>query len=283
MGKQRLKRVQAGRLVREVLWSAVYPGDTPKARAEKAKCSSAARQAINDRCSWEKLKMVLAANFDSTDLVVTLTYDEDHLPSNVLDARKRLKKFIGDLRERRRRRGQGLRYVYCTESLHGDGRIHHHMVLNGTGQDYELIRSLWTFGEDLNFSRLETWGYEELAKYLTKEPREYGRNFVGERSWVGSRGLAKPEVSPAEWVNADVRLEPPINAHVLRTQSFRNEWGSFAYLEYLLPRPPAARRTRPKRRKFQTDASFSGSEQCIFFEEVKAKDAKSLEHRDKTW
>ena len=266
MGKQRLKRIQAGRLVREVLWSAAYPSDTPKARAEKAKCSSAARQAINDRYSWEKLKMVLAANFSYSDIVATLTYDEDHLPPNILEARKHLKKFLANLREHRRRRGQDLLYVYNIETLHGDGRIHHHLVLNGTGQDYELIRSLWTFGTDLEFSRVETWGYEELAKYLTKEPREYGRNCVGERAWVGSRGLAKPEVSPTEWVNADVRLEAPVNAHVLRTNSFRNEWGSFSYLEYLLPHPPRPRRARPRQGKFQTVSSFSGLEQCILTE-----------------
>lgn len=263
MGKQRFKRIQAGRLVREVLWSAAYPSDTPKARAEKARCSSAARQAINDRCSWEKLKMVLAANFGYNDLVITLTYDDSHLPPNVMEARKRLKRFFGDLRAHRRSRGQELAYVYNIETLHGDGRIHHHLVLNGTGQDYELIRSLWVYGTDLEFSRIETWGYEELAKYLTKEPREYGRNCVGDRSWVGSRGLRKPDVQPTEWVNADMRLEPPVNAHVLRTQSLRNEWGSFSYLEYLLPLPPKPRRTRPRGGKFQTALSFSGLEQCI--------------------
>lgn len=266
MGKQRLKKIQAGRLVREVLWSAAYPSDPPRARAEKAKCSSAARQAINDRYSWEKLKMVLAANFSYTDIVATLTYDDEHLPPNIEAARKCLKKFLADLRSHRRCHGCELLYVYCIETLHGDGRIHHHIVLNGTGQDYELLRSLWIYGSDLEFSQVETWGYEELAKYLTKEPREYGRNCVGERAWVGSRGLAKPEVSPTEWVNADVRLEPPLNAHVLRSNSFRNEWGSFSYLEYLLPLPPRPRRYRPRKGKFQTVLSSSGSEQCILTE-----------------
>ena len=266
MGKQRLKRIQAGRLVRQVLWSASFPNDTPKARAEKAKCSSAARQAINDRYSWEKLKMVLAANFGYNDIVATLTYDDAHLPPNTTEARKRLKRFLASLREHRRYRGQDLAYVYNIETLHGDGRIHHHIVLNGTGQDYELLRSLWVYGTDLEFSRIETWGYEELAKYLTKEPREYGRSCVGERTWVGSRGLKRPEVQPTEWVSADVRLEPPVNAHVLRSQSFRNEWGSFSYLEYLLPLRPKPRRARPRRGKFQTDLSFSGLEQCIITE-----------------
>lgn len=263
MGKQRLKRIQGGRLVRQALWSAAYPSDSDKARAEKQRCTTMARQALNDRCSWEKLKMLLASNFDYNDLVVTLTYDDGHLPPNTVEARKIIKKFLGQLRAHRRCRGEEFRYIYVTESVHGDGRIHHHLVVNGTGQDYELLRSLWIWGQNLEFSRVETWGYEELAKYLTKEPREYGRTYVGERMWAGSRNLRRPEVSPTEWVSENVRLEPPVNAHVLRSESFRNEWGSFSYLEYLLPLPPKQRRARPPKRKFQTASSFPGLEQGI--------------------
>lgn len=263
MGKQRLKRIQGGRLVRQALWTAPFPSDSDKARAEKTRCTTMARQALNDKCSWEKLKMILAENFDYRDLVVTLTYDSEHLPPNVLEARKIIKKFLGQLRSHRRCRGEELRYVYVNETVHGDGRIHHHLVVNGTGQDYELLRSLWIWGKNLEFSQIETWGYEELAKYLTKEPREYGRTFVGERMWAASRNLRRPQVQPTEWVSEDVRLEPPVNAHVLKAESFRNEWGSFSYLEYLLPLPPKQQRRRPPRRKFQTASSFSGLEHGI--------------------
>lgn len=252
MAKQRYKKIEAGRLVREVLWSASFPSDSSKAKAEKAKCSTAARQATNDRYSWQKLKQVLAANFTYTDLVVTLTYDDDHLPRNVVAARKCLKQFLAALRSHRRARDQEVKYVYCIETVHGDGRIHHHMVLNGTGTDYDLIRSLWVYGTDLEFSAVDAWGFEELAKYLTKEPREYGRNCVGERTWVGSRNLVPPTVHPTEWVPANVRLSPPPNAYVLHTSAFTNEWGSFAYIEYMMPEPPKQQRVRPKTRKFQT-------------------------------
>lgn len=263
MPKQRLKRIQGGRLVKQALWSAAFPSDTPRARAEKARCTTMARQALNDKAAWEKLKMILATNFNYQDLMLTLTYDNDHLPPNIIAARKLLKKFLTQLRECRRCRGDELRYVYVTENVHGDGRIHHHLVINGTGKDYDIIRSLWICGTDLEFSRVESWGYEELAKYLTKEPRKYGRNCVGERMWTPSRNLKKPEIHPTEWVSEDVRLEPPVNAHVLKSHSFKNEWGSFAYLEYLLPLPPKQQRTRPRRSKVQTVLSFSGLEHCI--------------------
>lgn len=247
MAKQRLKTIRAGRLVRVGLWSASFPSDSPKARAEKQKFSSEARQRLNDRTSWEKLKMMLAANFSGTDLVVTLTYDDAHLPKSRADARACLKRFFALLRTERKAAGMPMLYIYNIEHLHSGGRFHHHLVINGTGADYDMIRRLWEYGSDLNFEKLDDYGYEELAKYLTKEAREYGRQYVGDRTWVCSRNLKKPEVQPAEWVSPDIRLEPPANAYVLRRESKVNEWGRFEYLEYLLPSEPKARRVRPKK------------------------------------
>lgn len=246
MGKQRYKQIRAGRLVREALWTAAFPLDSPKARAFKAKCSSAARQRLNDKLSWQKLKMALAANFTYEDLVVTLTYDDAHLPESRAAAGKLLKKFLVQLRAYRRARGGSLSYIYCTEDKHGDGRLHHHLVINGTGEDYPIIYSLWPYGTDLCFEPLDIYGYEELAKYLTKEPREYGHTNVGARTWVPSLNLRKPEVMPAQWVPETVRLAPPPNAYMLRADSFQNEWCSYSYIEYLLPEPPKNARTRPK-------------------------------------
>lgn len=248
MAKQKLKRVQSGRLVREVLWTPAFPTDTPKARAEKMKCSSAARQKINDRYSWQKLKTVLACNFAASDIVATLTYDDDHLPKNREAARKLLKKFLSQVRSYRKARGQTLSYVYCTEDKHGDGRLHHHVVINGTGDDYELIRSLWTFGTNLRFEPIDIYGYEELAKYLTKEPRQFGHTDVGARTWTPSLNLKKSKIR-GEWVEGNVRLVPPANAGKVQTESFENSWGSFSYIEYMLPPEPKQTKTRPRKLK----------------------------------
>lgn len=213
MGKQRLKRIQAGRLVREVLWTPTYPCDSPKAREVKGRTSSAVRRAINQRHAWQRLKLLLAANFTAEDLHVVLTYDNEHLPPNREAARKLLKRLLTELRAARRQ-SAGLRYVYNIEGRHGDKRLHHHIVLNAAGNDYETIRSLWKHGNDIDISRIDEWGYEELAKYLTKEARE-GVTGVGSRSYVPSRNLVQPEEPPAEWVPAHVRLEAPLNAQII--------------------------------------------------------------------
>ena len=76
--------------------------------------------------AWHKLEVVIAANFSYQDLVLTLTYDDEHLPPSKREAVRLLKRFLIQLRSERQRHGQDLKYVYVTESKHGDGRIHHH-------------------------------------------------------------------------------------------------------------------------------------------------------------
>ena len=85
-----LKRTKAGRLVSAVLYTAPASGDPPKARAQKQKTSTWAREKLNARTSFQKLERKLAANFDNGDLFVTLTYDDKHLPKDRSQAVQRL-------------------------------------------------------------------------------------------------------------------------------------------------------------------------------------------------
>lgn len=251
MAKQRYKRIQGGRLVREVLWTPTFPSDTPKQREAKTKISSAARKKINQRYAWQKLKMQLAANFSPSDLHIVLTYDDEHLPADATSARKCIKKFFAALRKHRKARNQELYYIYNMENRHGDKRLHHHLVINGSGEDYDLIRSLWIYGTDLNFERIDAYGYAGLAQYLTKEARDEGLP-VGARSWVPSLNLKKPEVSLTEWVPDSMRLDPPPNAYILEREGMENEFGRFEYIEYLLPEPPVHQKARPRLKKKNT-------------------------------
>ena len=184
-----LRQVRAGRLVCAVVYTTSTAGDTARARAQKLKASTLARERLNARTSFQKLERVLAANFDDGDLFVTLTYDDDHLPPDRDTAVRRMRAFIPKLRAARKARGQPLHYVYVTEGFCPGGRAHHHMVINSTGNDFEELRRLWIYGDNMEVRRL-TFGpeytYEDLASYLTKEPREWGHPQVGERTWTPS-------------------------------------------------------------------------------------------------
>lgn len=247
MAKRR-KVIRAGRVVRAVVYSVAHPSDGEQARAAKQKCTTMARQAINLRYAYQKLEMELAANFNFGDLHAVFTYDDDHLPSARDDAVKLLKKTIVQIRKAKRLVDDILKYVYVTEGAHGDKRLHHHMVLNGSMADLEMLRSLWPYG-DVHLETIDERGYEGLARYLTKEAREHGGT-RGLRSWTPSRNLKKPEVESG-WVPDDVTLTTPPGAIVLDSPPpVRNEFGEFAYIKYLLPEPKTRKRKgRPSRRK----------------------------------
>lgn len=254
MGKRK-KIITAGRLVIGVSYSVATLQDGPRERAEKTQMSSAAREAINLRYSWQKLEVVLADNFGSKDLFVTLTYDDDHLPADRAGAVKLLRKFIRNLRAARKLRGEAVKYIYVTEQLSSEGgRLHHHMVLNGTGHDLEEIVSLWPYGTDIDVQPLDVGGddnnYEAVAKYLTKEPSEVGKTEVGARNWTPSLGLSHPKPETSVMSDNETLCAPP-GAHILSAPTpSRGEYSEFVYIKYLLPKKREEHPlTRPPRKK----------------------------------
>lgn len=247
-----LRKIQAGRLGYAVVYTPVCAGDGPKARAQKQKASTAAREKLNARTSFQKLERTLAANFDDGDLYVTLTYDDKHLPDSRDKAVRRMRSFLAKLRQARKDRGKSLDYIYVTEGAHPGGRLHHHLVLNSTGEDLEEIRRLWIYGDNVELRRLtfsKEYTYEDLASYLTKEPREWGHPQVGERTWTPSLGLRRPEPE-TERVPDCVTLSAPPEAVILaREGPVVNGYGEFAWIKYLLPKQPGRKRPRSRRRR----------------------------------
>ena len=256
---KRLKTVRAGRLVTGVCYTQALPGDSAKARAAKSKCSTLARRALNFRAAWQKLRLILCANFERGDLWITLSYKDEHLPKNRKEAKLRMQLFIDKLRAARRRSGEELRYIYNIEEIMEDGsrRLHHHLVLNaGTARrDFELIRSLWTFGDNIEIRKLgehELYAddFLELAKYMCKERDPEAKVYnVGDKCWIGSRNLKRPQVN-SETVGDNVTITAPPGAIILDKHSESNEYGSFDYIVYLLPasaHEPPGRRRKPKK------------------------------------
>lgn len=249
---KRLKIITAGRLVYAVIYTTPTAGDSGRVRAQKQKASTAAREKLNARTSFQKLERTLASNFDDGDLFVTLTYDDSHLPDGRDQAVRKVRAFLSKLRAARKARGQPLRYIYVTEGCYPGGRLHYHLVLNATGDDLEEIRQLWIYGNNVEVQRL-TFGrdhtYEDLASYLTKEPREWGHPQTGERTWTPSLGLARPEPE-TESVPDYVTLTAPPEALILQCEGpIRNGYGEYAWLKYLLPKNQRRKRNRSRRRR----------------------------------
>ena len=262
-----IKHIRAGLLNIEVIGT-VPEREQGRRRAGRTQPTCAAQQFYNAKLSWRELELAIAANFGSRDYFVTYTYDDAHLPPDKAAAAGCLKKYFRRLREVRRRRGQELRYIYVTEGQHGcqgddyfggDGelenrRLHHHMVINCAGSDdLDELRSLWPGGGYIRAEPVDVRYYMELAKYMTKEAREFGRAKPGERTWRCSRNLARPEVEYIEIPSDSVTLTPPPDAVDYKQFSERNPYGYSDCIgaRYLLfpTAPPESYTYNTRRRK----------------------------------
>lgn len=244
-----LKQVRAGRMVYAVVYTAPSAGDLPRMRQQKQHASCEAREKLNTRTSLQKLERILAANFDSGDLWVTLTYRDDKLPPDKDRAVQRYRRFACELRKLRKKRGEDLLYVYVTEGKHPGGRLHHHAVINSTGADLEEIKAVWGQGdveiERLTFDAMNT--YEALAAYMAKEPREYGQPKLGEHMWARSLNLKPPETETQSVPDYLTLSAPPEAVAIDYQPPTRNGFGEYSWIKYMLPRQDRKRK-RAKRR-----------------------------------
>ena len=238
------KIIVAGALVREVIYTRAASRDRAVIRQAKRKVSTEAQQRLNARYSWEKLELMLAANFLPRDLVVTLTFDDQHLPATRAEAAARLKKFRSELARIRAAAGQEMRMIWTIENKSGDGRWHVHLVTNQTGDDFREILRCWPCGGNTEIRRLRVdkqKNYESLARYMCKEARERS----GLRSWSYTRSCRHPEVETFP-VSDDTRIEVPEDATVIVQEQKRTERAEFEFVKYLAAAPVRLRRGRPR-------------------------------------
>lgn len=228
---KRMKIITAGNLRKVVMYTPVMPRDGPVVRAQKSRATTEAQKRMNDKTAKAKLELTIAANFKGNDLFVTLTYDNEHLPPTIKAAEAILRGFVRVLREDRKRHGQTLKYVYATENGHGDGRIHHHIIINATGRDIETIRSLWANGDQVDIAPLYRKTWEAHAEYMTKEG---GGRPVGKRMWTPSRKLDKPRVT-TYWVHEGTRIDVPWYAQDVTWASGGEGAAAWEYVKYTVP------------------------------------------------
>lgn len=239
MGKEKRVILQAGRLWYAKQYKPLYGAAPVSQKRERRDYTTEIREKINFRTSYEKLWLILECNFKWNDLFVTMGYRDDTRPSTKEAAEKRLNRFIRDLRAERRKNGQDLVYVRVTEGFHSGGLLHHHLILNATGDDFEVIRRLWKRnGDDVDFELYCRKYPIAHAQYITKEPREKGRRHVGDRIWRVSRNCKRPIIIKED-VEPGSDLCAPPGAHVEVERNEINAFGRFQYiqakLEYTAP------------------------------------------------
>lgn len=231
---KRRKTIRAGRLV----WDCTYTVPRPNAsKQERKRIREVTEEQVartNANTAQRKLEMLMATNFDDTDLVLTVTYRDADLPDSADVTRKHLGKVFSQMRAYRKARElPDLKYIYVLEGRHGDHRPHAHIIINAAGGDRELMRSLWIWGDDIQLNYKRERGYDGWAGYLTKERREASLN--GKKQFVGSRNLDRP-VTTYAWVDDGTTVDAPPGAQVLDEGGGRNEIASCRFVKYLMPK-----------------------------------------------
>lgn len=243
------KIIQAGPYRQEVLMSRGSRYDSPKQRAAKQKASSEAQRRMNLKNSTRKLTLLLMANFPrpGSGNVVTVTFAPEHRPRTRKQAKARFNSYKKRLRAEYKERGVEMRIIDAIESAHDKGNYHFHFCVTSTGDDYEILRRCWIWGDNIEIRPLQVdkeKNWETLARYMNKEAPEHN----GEHVWSCTRNCIRPEIETFV-VPDDTQLQAPAGSVILQDAHERTEFASWQVLAYLLPNWDKTPRVRAKKRR----------------------------------
>ena len=116
-----------------------------------------------DRSRQWSLRLMHESKMHELKCFLTLTYDDDHLPSNGSLVKKHPQDFLKRLRRRHGRSNNGakLRYYLCGEYGDSTDRPHYHMILFGCDFSDKRPHSKGSNGDQLYTSKLldEVWSH----------------------------------------------------------------------------------------------------------------------------
>ena len=168
----------------------IYPVYTKTpVRRKKAKPTSEVQQKLNEIYAEEKLIRIANANFTPRDYKVELTYSSEYLPQSDEDADRELTNFLRRVKRYRKQHGLSeLKYIAVTEKGSRSGRYHHHLIMSGDIELFDLV-ALWgkgIVGSDLLI--FDENGIANLVKYMMKQLKD----FIGKK-YKRSRNMIVPE------------------------------------------------------------------------------------------
>lgn len=175
-----------------------YPGNygaPGKERGEKRRRTQEEIRKQNERNRWKRLQRIILLNFKKGDWHLILKYREKDRPETYEEAKAQRQKFIGDMRKAFRKAGIPFKWIAMTERGKKGKVLHHHLVIEDRNEagagTVQLVKKLWTYGNQFFVSLYEEGGYEKLAEYIVKAE---GKEECGWCTYSHSRNLIMPEV-----------------------------------------------------------------------------------------
>lgn len=193
----------------------------------------------------KQLARVLNANLDNGWLLVTLKYDDAHLPADYETLKVSGKKFCRALRNAfKAETGRNPRMIFInanwSPSKNRPARLHHHIVLEGCSWD--MLRRLWPIPNGVSIEPIDNRAdHTALAVYLVDNVHGRPR---GENAWSTSRGnIAKPiytEPAPVDNVE-DIELMPQARQTAFERLDDEDGRAVSTYIRCILPCKPTVR------------------------------------------
>lgn len=191
-----LKEIKAG----EQFEVEIYPqfrsmDEVPEEGRRTVKDNSKAQRNLNDKNARKYVERLINENFGDSDIWMTLTYDDVHLPpdGDIDAAIKNMQNYIRRVNYQRKKRGlPNAKYVYVTEyNEAAEIRWHHHLVMDGA-LDMDTVERCWQQGSRNEVRRLrkDENGLSGMANYIVKE----SKRIKSEKRWNSSQGLKDPDI-----------------------------------------------------------------------------------------
>lgn len=169
--RYREKVYKCGEYLEAEIFPVFHAGGGKSRRRARYKPTSAMQARLNQRRAERELTRLLNENFSGSDIEVTLTYTDEHLPERYDSAYKDAVNYIRRAKRLYARHGIGIKeFKYVI--VPGGGRYHFHIVMTG-GVDRDELERLWGYGY-ANSKRLKfsEGGVAGLAHYIANQLSE---------------------------------------------------------------------------------------------------------------
>lgn len=228
-------------------------------RNKKTKISREEQKNLNDKNAKKNLNRLICANFNKSDLFVTLTFS-DKKDITEVQAKKEMKNYLRRIKNFRKKNNlEELKYIYVQETDKKNG-IHFHIIMNNMKLDD--IKNIWGNKSRVHISTLlfdnET-GIIGLAKYLlkqklhskpkkedVKEEIEENENediedefkddrIKNQHMWSQSRNIEKPKIKSKITKNLNLKKQPVVQGYKMITfENVANDYlGVLQYIRYI--------------------------------------------------
>ena len=211
----------------------VYPitlKERKQTRRKKQRESLPKQKRLNDKNSRKHLIRLINTNFTNKDYSVTLTYDNNNLPSSEDIARRDVYNYLRRIKRYLKKCNlPDLKYIAVIEYKEQQEkkksiRIHHHIIMSGD-IPRDKVEEIWGKGR-ANADRLQSdeFGYEALGRYISKDPK-------GNKRWCQSMNLKQPIIKVNDFKYSKKKVNELARSQGEK-QVFERIYKGYAYRDY---------------------------------------------------